>query len=407
MSKADTRVAVFYPWAGLPALDRGSARRVVPLINLFAAHYAEVKVLSPGTGHPLKRGNVKYLFQQPSAVEQVVLKTAHWFFDGILHHSSRAQITPRERRQWWHYLSVRFQPSLFTRVHELVAWSSIAFSECPFWGSAIQRACRKAKKNYLLTFDDVLSDLVTSSRWLRHRVSACERRASRDAAAVFSVSLHDQQRFNANGIATRVVPHGMETQPTLPSVDGREPLPELELLQKKRAEGAIVCLFIGSSLRCNLEAVDEIRKIAASLANRGDIRFVIAGACLPKGDYGDKITALGPVEETVLLRLYQLTDLVLAPLISGTGTSLKVLEAFVHGKALLSTRVGVRGHSVQDGRDCIVCDDLERYPEIIIALSSDPARRSELGESGRRFVKAFDYRVVYQPYLAEIEKFAR
>ena len=407
MTNADTRVAVFYPWTGLPALDRGSARRIVPLINLFAAHYSEVKILSPGSGHAVKSGNIEYLFEHPSALERLVLRTAHWFYDGILHHSSRAQITPRERRQWWHYLSVKLQPSLLRRVHELVAWSSIAFLECPFWDSAVRRACRKTKKNYLLTFEDVLSDLVTSNRWLRRRVRACERRASRDAAAVFSVSLHDQERFNANGIATRVIPHGMETEPPLPNVGAGQTSSELELLQRARSEGAIICLFIGSSLRCNLEAVDEIRKIAASLANRRDIRFVIAGACLPKGDYGDKITALGPVEEAVLLRLYQLTDLVLAPLISGTGTSLKVLEAFIHGKALLSTHVGVRGHPVQDGRTCIVCDDLERYPEIILALSGDPARRRELGESGRQFVKAFDYRVVYQPYLAEIEKFAR
>jgi hypothetical protein len=84
-----------------------------------------------------------------------------------------------------------------------------------------------------------------------------------------------------------------------------------------------------------------------------------------------------------------------------------VLEAFVHGKALLATRVGVRGHPVQDGRDCIVCDDLGRYPEIILSLSENSARRRELGESGRQFVKAYDYRVVYQPYLADIDKFAR
>jgi glycosyltransferase involved in cell wall biosynthesis len=377
------------------------------LINLFADHYSEVKILSPGIGKPVKSGNIEYLFQHPSTLETVLLRTAHWFYDGILHHSSHAQIKPRERRQWWHYLSVKLQPSLLRRVHELVAWSSIAFLECPFWGSAIRRACRKTQKNYLLTFEDVLSDLVTSNRWLKQRVSTCERLASRDAAAVFSVSLHDQERFNANGIPTHVIPHGMETDPALPNVDAGQIPSELQRLQAARSNGAIICLFIGSSLRCNLEAVEEIRQIAASLANRGDIRFVIAGACLPKGDYGEKITALGPVEEAVLLRLYQLTDLALAPLISGTGTSLKVLEAFIHGKPLLSTRVGVRGHSVQDGRDCIVCDDLERYPEIILALSANPARRRELGESGRRFVKAFDYRVVYQPYLAEIEKFAR
>jgi glycosyltransferase involved in cell wall biosynthesis len=377
------------------------------LINLFAAHYSEVKILSPGIGNSVKSGNIEYLFQYPSRLERLLLRTAHWFYDGILHHSSRAQITPRERRQWWHYLSVKLQPTLLRRVHELVGWSSIAFLECPFWGSVVRRACRKRKKNYLLTFEDVLSDLVTSNRWLRQRVSACERLASRDAAAVFSVSLHDQERFEANGISTRVIPHGMETGPTLPHVDGGQIPPELQRLQEARSNGAISCLFIGSSLRCNLEAVEEIRKIAASLVNRADIRFVIAGACLPRGDYGDKITALGPVEEAILLQLYRLTDLVLAPLISGTGTSLKVLEAFIHGKPLLSTRVGVRGHPVQDGRDCIVCDDLERFPEIILALSGDPARRRKLGESGRRFVKAFDYRVVYEPYLAEIEKFAR
>ena len=377
------------------------------MINLFAARYSEVKILSPGIGNSVKSGNIEYLFQYPSRLERLLLRTAHWFYDGILHHSSRAQITPRERRQWWHYLSVKLQPTLLRRVHELVGWSSIAFLECPFWGSVVRRACRKRKKNYLLTFEDVLSDLVTSNRWLRQRVSACERLASRDAAAVFSVSLHDQERFEANGIPTRVIPHGMETEPTLPHVDGGQIPPELQRLQEARSNGAISCLFIGSSLRCNLEAVEEIRKIAASLVNRADIRFVIAGACLPRGDYGDKITALGPVEEAILLQLYRLTDLVLAPLISGTGTSLKVLEAFIHGKPLLSTRVGVRGHPVQDGRDCIVCDDLERFPEIILALSGDPARRRKLGESGRQFVKAFDYRVVYQPYLAEIEKFAR
>ena len=377
------------------------------MINLFAAHFSEVKILSPGIGNSVKSGNIEYLFQYPSRLERLLLRTAHWFYDGILHHFSRAQITPRERRQWWHYLSVKLQPTLLRRVHELVGWSSIAFLECPFWGSVVRRACRKTKRNYLLTFEDVLSDLVTSNQWLRQRVSACERLASRDAAAVFSVSFHDQERFEANGIPTRVIPHGMETEPTLPHVDGEQIPPELQRLQEARSNGAISCLFIGSSLRCNLEAVEEIRKIAASLVNRADIRFVIAGACLPRGDYGDKITALGPVEEAILLQLYRLTDLVLAPLISGTGTSLKVLEAFIHGKPLLSTRVGVRGHPVQDGRDCIVCDDLERFPEIILALSGDPARRRKLGESGRQFVKAFDYRVVYQPYLAEIEKFAR
>jgi glycosyltransferase involved in cell wall biosynthesis len=407
MRSTDIRVAVFYPWTGLPALDRGSARRVVPLINLFAEHYSEVKVLSPGHRDGVKTGNIEYLFHYPSATEQNLLKAAHWLYDGMLHHWSRGRITPRERRQWWHYLSVDLQPSLGKQVHELVAWSSIAFLECPFWDSAVRRACQRTGRACLLTYEDVLSDLVTSNTWLRQRVQACEQRASRAAAAAFSVSLHDQQRFTENGISTRVVPHGMETLPPIPKVNDTPPDSPLHALEKARSDGATICLFIGSSLRCNLEAVEEIRKMAASLENRGNVQFVIAGACLPKGNYPGKITALGPVEESVLLRLYQVADLVLAPLISGTGTSLKVLEAFVHGRPLVATRVGVRGHPVQDGRDCIVCDDLDHYPEIILSLADNSARRRELGEGGRQFVRAFDYRTVYQPYLAEIERLAR
>jgi glycosyltransferase involved in cell wall biosynthesis len=405
MKKAETRIAVFYPWTGLPALDRGSSRRVVPLINLLASHFGEVKVLSPGSPRSMAEAKVEYLFHDPTAAERMLLQTAHYVYDGILHHLSRGLITARERRQWWHYLSVRFQPSLRRKVHRLVAWASIAFLECPFWDSAVRGARRRTGRNYLLTFEDVLSDLVTSNRWLRRRVIRCEQRASRGAASVFSVSVHDQQRFNELGIASRVVPHGMETEPQMPASVPASP--ELLAIEKARSDGKMVCLFIGSSLRCNQEAVEAIQIMAAAVASRGNIAFAIAGACLPKGRYGENVVAFGPVEETTLLRLYQLGDIVLAPLISGTGTSLKVLEAFVHGKTLLTTRVGVRGHPVRDGRDCLICDDLDAYPEIILSLSADPARRRHFGEGGRRFVKAFDYRLVYQPYLEEIERFAR
>jgi glycosyltransferase involved in cell wall biosynthesis len=407
MTKAETRIAVFYPWTGLPALDRGSSRRVVPLMNLLGSHFGEVKVLSPGRPRSIAKANVEYLFHDPTAAEKLVLRAAHYVYDGILYHLSRGLITARERRQWWHYLGVRFQLSLRREVHRLVAWSSVAFLECPFWENAVRGACRRTGKSYLLTFEDVLSDLVTSNRLLRRRVIRCEQRASRDAASVFSVSLHDQQRFNELGIATRVVPHGVETEPPLEAAASVPASAELLVIEKARSDGSTVCLFIGSSLRCNQEAVEAIQRMAAAVASRGNVIFVIAGACLPKGRYGENVVAFGPVEESVLLRLYQLGDIVLAPLISGTGTSLKVLEAFVHGKTLLTTQVGVRGHPVRDGRDCLIREDLEAYPEIILSLSADPSRRKQLGEGGRQFVKAFDYRLVYQPYLDEIEKLAR
>ena len=93
MTKAETRIAVFYPWTGLPALDRGSSRRVVPLINLFGSHFGEVKVLSPGSPQRIAEANVEYLFHDPTAAERMLLRAAHYVYDGMLHHLSRGFIT--------------------------------------------------------------------------------------------------------------------------------------------------------------------------------------------------------------------------------------------------------------------------------------------------------------------------
>ena len=78
-------------------------------------------------------------------------------------------------------------------------------------------------------------------------MSACERLASRDAAAVFSVSLHDQERFDANGIPTRVIPHGMETEPALPRVDAGQIPPELQRLQAAGSTGRPFVSSLGAA----------------------------------------------------------------------------------------------------------------------------------------------------------------
>ena len=404
MRKAETRIAVFYPWTGLPSLDRGSARRVVPLVHLLAEHYEEVRVISPGARPDRRKsGNVEYHFQQPSAIERAWLRAAFAVFDGAFHHLFRGRVTARERRQWWHYLSVDFQWSLARETRQAVAWSSVVLLEYPFWEKAVLASCAEKRRRSLLTMHDTLSDLVVGSAWLRAKVHNRELSAARKASAVFCVSESDRQRFAKEGITAQFVPHGMDIQPRKPDLVPESP--ELRQVESARGLGRTVCLFVGSSLRANQEAVEEIRTMAAVLAPQGDFLFTIAGSCLPRGAYEHHILAFGPVEEALLDKLYHSTDIVLAPLRSGTGTSLKVLEAFVYEKALVATRIGVRGYPVQDGRECILCDDLKRYPEILASLRANPSRLRALGEAGRSFVTAYDYRVVYRPYLECIDRF--
>ena len=404
MRKAETRIAVFYPWTGLPASDRGSARRVLPLVRLLAERYDEVRVISPGARlDQCRSGNVEYHFQQPSAIERVWLRAAFAVFDGAFHHLFRGRVTARERRQWWHYLSVDFQWGLARETRQTVKWSSVVLLEYPFWEKAVLASCAEAHRKSLLTMHDTLSDLVVGSPWLRAKVRNRELSAARKASAVFCVSESDRQRFAQEGITAQFVPHGMDVQPRK-----RDLVPEsqeLRQVESARSLGKTVCLFVGSSLRANQEAVEEIRSMAAALAPRGDFLFAIAGSCLPRGPYEHRVIAFGPVEEALLDKLYRETDIVLAPLRSGTGTSLKVLEAFVHHKALVATGIGVRGYPVRDGRECVLCDDPQRYPEILASLRANPSRLAALGEAGHSFVKGYDYRVVYRPYLECIDRF--
>jgi len=400
----DARIAVFYPWTGLPDMDRGSARRVVPLVRLLAERYGQVRVLSPGVRlEPWKFENVEYHFQQPSALERVWLAVAFSVFDGAFHHLSRGRVTARERRQWWHYLSADFQWSLARKTREEVSWSSVVLLEFPFWERAVLASCGEKHRKSLLTMHDTLSDLITGSAWLRAKVRNRELCAARKASSIFCVSESDRQHFATVGITAQLVPHGMDIRPRRPEVLPESP--QFQFVEAARRAGRTVCLFVGSSLRGNQEAVEEIRRMAALLAPHGNFLFVIAGSCLSKGSYEHGLVAFGPVEEAVLEQLYHVSDIVLAPLRSGTGTSLKVLEAFVHGKALVATRTGVRGHPVQDGKECVVCDDLPRYPDILASLRANPDRLRALGGAGRAFVRAYDYRIVYRPYLECIDRF--
>jgi glycosyltransferase involved in cell wall biosynthesis len=404
MKSGERRIAVFYPWTGLPAMDRGSARRVVPLVRLLAERYEQVRVVSPGDR--LKRltlENVEYRFLGPTAIERVWLKLAFAVFDSAFHRLFRGRVSPRERRQWWHYLSVDSQRSLAREAGRIVSWSSAVLLEYPFWEKAVLASCAKTNRKSLLTIHDALSDLVVGSAWLRAKVRGRELSAARKASSVFCVSERDQQGLAKAGIIARFVPHGIDIDPG--AQDSTPNSAELQQVQAARASGRTVCLFVGSSLQANREAVDAIREMATALAGKGEFQFAIAGACLPKGTYEHDLIAFGPAEEDLLNKLYQTADIVLAPLTSGTGASLKVLEAFVHEKTLIATRTGVRGYPVRDGIECLICDEPQRYPQILALLRADPARLRALGKAGRSFVTAYDYRVVYQPYLECIDRF--
>jgi sugar transferase (PEP-CTERM/EpsH1 system associated) len=78
----------------------------------------------------------------------------------------------------------------------------------------------------------------------------------------------------------------------------------------------------------------------------------------------------------------------IVPIRIGSGTRLKILEAFSMQKAVVSTSIGCEGLEVEPGRHLLVADQPETFAQAVVGLLRDAEKRRELGRAGRSLVEA-------------------
>lgn len=93
-----------------------------------------------------------------------------------------------------------------------------------------------------------------------------------------------------------------------------------------------------------------------------------------------RIRVSGPMEDAVpqLAR----AKVCLAPLLSGSGTRFKILEAWAAGRAVVSTTLGAEGLGARDGEHLLLADDPDDFAEAVLRLLNDPPLRARLGDAG-------------------------
>ncbi len=79
---------------------------------------------------------------------------------------------------------------------------------------------------------------------------------------------------------------------------------------------------------------------------------------------------------------------VAAPLYSGGGMRVKILQAMAHGKAVVTTPLGAEGLPATSERPLIIVERPEDFAREIAALLSDVERRRRLGADARAFAEA-------------------
>jgi len=245
---------------------------------------------------------------------------------------------------------------------------------------------------YLLQQRNAFTDIRQPKRWpaafysliqwqkLRHY----ERQICQRANAVLAVSPVDQaalQRLAPNATIAMIA-NGIDINP--PPATHHSPLATPTLL------------FTGKmDYRPNVDAVlwfaDEVLPLI--LQQAPEVRFQIVGMNphprLDRLRQNPAIEITGAVETVV--PYFERATVYVVPLRVGGGTRFKVLDAMLHGKAIVSTTLGVEGLGVHHEGELLLADTPAVFAAAVLRVLADAhtagAVGKQLGENANHFVK--------------------
>jgi|SRR5579872_160455 len=93
------------------------------------------------------------------------------------------------------------------------------------------------------------------------------------------------------------------------------------------------------------------------------------------------IRLVGPVENAV--EELAKAKVAVVPLLAGSGTRFKILEAWAAGRAVVSTSVGAEGLGAGHGEHLLIADAPQSFADAVSSLLEDQGQRQRLGKAGR------------------------
>jgi glycosyltransferase involved in cell wall biosynthesis len=212
--------------------------------------------------------------------------------------------------------------------------------------------------------------------------------------AVVTVSEADRTELaahTADGTDFAVAPNGVDVDRYRPEASDRDALPE--------TVGDPVIVYHGNLANAhNSEAVSALldQVFPAVRAEVPDATLLLVGPNPPETDQPG-VVATGLVED--LPAYLAAADVAAAPLFSGSGTNLKVLEYLASGVPTVTTPVGAEGLPLAHGEHALVVDDAPAVADAVATLVADEGLHGRLSEQGRDLVeRQFSWSTTLRPY---------
>ncbi|MEL6132276.1 MAG: glycosyltransferase family 4 protein [Bacteroidota bacterium] len=191
---------------------------------------------------------------------------------------------------------------------------------------------------------------------------------------------------------------------------------DLQMIHK--VKGTIPCedrsvFYLGAmDWEPNIEGMDWFLKNVWPLVHRRfpDVPFYLAGRNMPERYMRiarHNIQVVGEVESAE--EFIQSKGIMVAPILSGSGMRVKVVEGMAHGKPIVATPVAVEGIGPKHGEQIMIEADPEEFAERIIFLLQHKDIYTLMGEKAARFIeRGFENKAVteklvkfYQSHLKQ------
>jgi len=201
----------------------------------------------------------------------------------------------------------------------------------------------------------------------------------------------------------------------------QEDLEELELMNNSRLLGTLVCngvdtlnkpyhhnkvglnknlLFCGSlDYPPNKEGLiwfyEEIWPLIITQINDVKLTIIGRGDTTPYKHFENdlRINLVGEVDDVTTY--YKKNYIAIVPLLSGSGTRLKILEAMSFGNPTVTTSIGIEGIKAENNKETLIADSPEAFANSVVKIIKSPELGETIRVNANQLIKAtYDWKVI-------------
>jgi glycosyltransferase involved in cell wall biosynthesis len=147
--------------------------------------------------------------------------------------------------------------------------------------------------------------------------------------------------------------------------------------------------YLGSNTAINVRGLQWfLREVWPHVRSRlPKAELWVAGTVCDKCEPSPGVQIRGKISH--LADFYRECPVLINPVRAGTGISIKTIEALMHGRPVVSTRVGVEGMEAFLGHGLFVCDSADEFANTAVNLLSNLSQAQQFGEEALRLAQSY------------------